>query len=249
MIRLSRRLLIGILLLLALFLLRFQWLPPMAAWLDVSRPRLPVDYVIPLPGGNDTRPFAVAALVRSGLARQAAVVVSVSTPDNRDGVVEPMHEVTRNVLLKRGVAESKILMLRGTSDCTYTDVQVIASIWEHDARATVAIVTDPAHTRRARWAVNRALPTYADRVCVIAAFNDLYDENTWWQSDAGLALTLTEYLKLGYYGLVYSTGGQRLAAIITVIMLCGLGIRWCYHRHIVPTAMAAGNAAVDAPAK
>ena len=45
-------------------------LPPVAQFLDVSEPPRPVDHVLVLNGDPNTRPFAAAALVKAGLARE-----------------------------------------------------------------------------------------------------------------------------------------------------------------------------------
>ena len=158
----------SVLALLALYLLRFQWLPPIATWLNVSDPRLPVDYVIPLPGGNDTRPFAAAALVRAGLADRAAILINPTTPDVSDQIVLPMHQVTQRVLRLRGVPEDDILLLRGVSESTFSDIQIIGGLIEQQPNATIAIVTSPSHTRRVRWTINQILPQFRNQVCVIA---------------------------------------------------------------------------------
>lgn len=218
-----RRMVIGTLLLVALYLGRTIWLPPIASWLDVSQPRLPVDVAIPLPGGNDDRPFAVAALVRSGLAQQAGVLVNEMTPNVIHGVVAPMHEVTREVLVRRGVAAEDILMLEGTSNSTFSDVQIIGELLRQRPNATIAIVTAPSHTRRVRWTVDQILPSCRGQVCVIATYNDTYDERIWWRSEQGLQATVSEYLKLVFYWLKYSSTRQR-AVLLGIILLAVMAI-------------------------
>lgn len=47
-------------------------LPTLARWLDVGVAPQPADYLFVLPGGEDTRPFVAAALVKAGYARGPA---------------------------------------------------------------------------------------------------------------------------------------------------------------------------------
>ncbi len=217
--RIRRILLSLVVVLIALYLLRFQWLPPIAGWLNVSEPRLPVDYVIPLPGGNDTRPFAAAALVRAKLAKRVAIVVNQMTPNVRDQIVLPMHQVSKQVLILRGVPQDDVLMLSGTSDSTFSDIQIIGGLFRQEPSATIAIVTSAAHTRRVRWTVNQLLPQFRQQVCLIATYNDLYDERIWWQDQGGLHEILSEYLKLVFYVLRYSSPGQRTIAGVMISLV------------------------------
>jgi uncharacterized SAM-binding protein YcdF (DUF218 family) len=219
-----KRLLLGLLALLALlYLTRYQWLPPIAAWLNRSAPQLPVDYVIPLPGGNDDRPFAAAALVKAGHAQRVGILVNELTPDVANGVALPMHQVTERVLRLRGVAAESILTLPGTSNSTYSDVQIIGQLLARKPNATIALVTSTSHTRRVRWSVDHILPRYRDQICVIGTINDHYDESRWWQSDLGLKATLGEYAKLVFYWLHYSSSRQR--AVVFAIILA-IVIAW-----------------------
>jgi uncharacterized SAM-binding protein YcdF (DUF218 family) len=220
----GRRILLGsVAVVLALYLLRFHWLPPIASWLNVSEPRLPVDYVIPLPGGNDTRPFAAAALVRAGLADRAAVLINPATPDVSAQIALPMHQVTHQVLQLRGVPEDDILLLRGVSDSTFSDIQIIAGLIEREPNATIAIVTSPSHTRRVRWTISQILPQCGNQVCVIATFNDHFDQRIWWQDQGAMHEILSEYLKLGYYLMKYSSLRLRAGfAVLTLIVIAVL---------------------------
>ncbi len=235
----GRRVLGGLLALAVLmYLARFAWLPPIAAWLNVSDPQLPVDFVVPLPGGNDDRPFAAAALIRSGLAAEVGVLVNELTPHVADGLVRPMHEVTREVLMRRGVSAEAILMLEGTSNSTFSDIQIIGQLFAKQPNATIAIVTAPSHTRRVRWSVDRILPGYRDQVCVIATFNDSFDEQIWWRSDQGLQVILSEYLKLIFYWLAYSSSIQRAVVVGTILVTMVLA--WlAFHRQSRPSTSAA----------
>ena len=225
-----RRWAVGVLVLVTvLYTARYRWLPPLADWLNVSdASMMPVDIVVPLPGGNDDRPFAAAALVRAGLADQVGVLVNELTPNVAEGVVRPMHEVTREVLILRGVPNQDILMLPGTSNSTFSDIQLIGELLRRGPNATIAIVTAPSHTRRVRWTVDRTLPTCRDRVCVVATFNDTYDARIWWRSQHGLQATVSEYLKLIFYWLVYSSPLQRVfavAALTATPLLCWWFVR------------------------
>ncbi len=76
-------------------------------FLDVSSAGdWPVDYVVPLPGDDNTRTLAAAALFRHGYAHQVAVLQGVPSPFEADGVLPAGAEITRRVLIARGVGEA-----------------------------------------------------------------------------------------------------------------------------------------------
>ncbi|QDS87586.1 hypothetical protein EC9_17650 [Rosistilla ulvae] len=183
-----------------------------ANWLDVTDPRLPADYVVVLPGGPESRTFAAVAILREGLADKTAILRNPSSSAVQEGLSLPTHELTHRIFQKRGIAEERMIFLDGESRTTHSDLELIGSILESDPEATIAIVTNRYHTRRARWA---AASIYGDKLesfCFIGAPTDAFDWDVWWQSPQGTELVLAEYLKLGYYLAVYSTTMQRVAA-------------------------------------
>ena len=99
----SRRWLVA--LLLAVVVLAACWaayprlLRAAASWLDVGQRPHKADYVMLLNGGENSRPFAAAALVKGHWARRVLVAETAASPEVIDGIVPPYHEINRRVLL------------------------------------------------------------------------------------------------------------------------------------------------------
>lgn len=196
-----------------------------AAWLDVGcRPR-PADYVMVLGGGENTRPFAAAALVKAGLARRALVAEIVPTPESRDGIAPPAHEVNRQVLLKRGVAAADVVILPGAAATTYDEALALAAFLDGRPSARVLVVTNDFHTRRSRWIFSRVLGDRAGRVSIVSSPTDEFSLDYWWRSAIGFQIIAGEYLKLAFYAARYGHLGYWLAACAALALTVRLARR------------------------
>ena len=207
-----------------LYLARARLLPAAARWLDVGVRPHRAEYVMVLPGDEQTRPFVAAALVKAGLARRVLVPKPVASRQAEDGIVPPTHEIIRRVLRHRGVPEEDIVLLDGRTSSTFGDMQALAAFLEASPKASVAsvtIVTNDYHTRRARWVLARVLGDRSRHVAFISAPTDDFQADNWWQADAGFMAIAGEYLKLAYYAARYGQLRYWAAACaaLTVIAL------------------------------
>ncbi|QDV68256.1 hypothetical protein Poly24_19650 [Rosistilla carotiformis] len=220
---------VGLLLLLLIGLLwasHAYLLREFANVLDATDPHFPADYVVVLPGGPETRTFAAVVILREGLAAKTAILRNPDSSAVDEGLSLPTHVVTQRILQKRGIADDRMLFLDGESRTTYSDLQLIDSIFDNEPEATIAIVTNRFHTRRARWAAANLYGDKLDQFCFVGTPSDAFLWDTWWESPQGLEMILAEYLKLVYYIVKYSTTMQRvtavaivLAAIVMVVLL------------------------------
>ncbi len=181
-------------------------LPPLAHYVDVSEPPRPVDYALVLNGAPDARPFAAAALVKAGLAREVLLTrqqLTLESANVQDGVLPSELELTRRVLAARGVPPAAVRVLPGEIGSTFDEARALAGFLAEHPDATAAVVTHGFHTRRARWAVRRALGDAAERVSFVGIPCDGVDVETWWRSSAGWWVYASEYAKLLYYRVRY----------------------------------------------
>lgn len=214
MLRLRRLLLICLASFVILFVFHKTWLRSAANWLDVSDARFPADYVVILPGGANTRVFAAAAIAKANLVENLIVIENLASPDVADGVRSPNHEITKRVLLSRGVSADRIITLSGESSTTFSDVQMLGDFLADKADATVAVVTNRYHTRRARWTMHRVLGARANQFSYVPIPDDAFDWNNWWKSDIGARAITSEYLKLAYYVVQASSLTMRALAVV-----------------------------------
>lgn len=209
------------------FICSDSMLPPLADWLDTSDPRLPATCVLALPGGNNTRTLAAAALVNARLCRKAILIQNEAAPDVSDGDALASHEVARRVLEKRGVPPDKIRVLRGVSGSTQSDAKIASQIWNEDPDTTLLVVTNSHHVRRAEMAFKTQLSEERfARVSFVGAPEDRYAVDSWWQTEAGLQMVTSEYLKLAFYA-ARQTNKLHMVTLITVaIVLAFVRHRW-----------------------
>jgi uncharacterized SAM-binding protein YcdF (DUF218 family) len=187
-----------------------DWLlPPLAAWLDVGEPPLRVDYVMVLPGDENSRPFVAAAWFRAGLADRVLIPVTVTGPDVDDGISLATDEILRQVLVRRGVPPDRIVTLPGASNSTWNDAQALGRFLASLPPATrVAVVTSDYHTRRARWSFRRAVPEFRNQIRFASAPTDRYDPARWWHCRTGFMAIASEYVKF----LAYAASDARVLA-------------------------------------
>ena len=192
-----------------------------ARWLDVGeRPRR-ADYVMVLNGGEDTRPFAAAALVKAGWAPRVLVAEVAPTPVVLDGIMLPSHEIDREILQKRGVRADHITILPGQAATTYDEALALAVFLRDRPEARVLVVTNEFHTRRSRWIFARVLGDRAGHVSFVSAPTDEYPIDGWWRSQLGFEAIVSEYPKLVFYAARYGYLGWWLAACAMLTVVAG----------------------------
>ncbi len=206
-----------------LWLARAPLLAGAARFLDVSEPPHAVDFVLILGGGTETRPFAAAALVRAGLARRVLLSRVRRSPDQEDEITLTEADLTRRILLARGVPDGALATLPDEVDSTRDEARSLARFLDAEPSATVAIVTNPSHTRRARMLFRRALGQRMSQVHFVAAPDDDFGPDDWWRHEGGVATYATEYVKLVFYGLTGERSWQA-TAILVVVLLAALAV-------------------------
>ncbi len=212
--------LVGVLAL--LYALRAHLLPLAAYWLDVGEKPRQADYVLVLGGDGNARPFAAAAFLKAGLARQALVCCPAPSADVEDGILPPDGELAVEVLSSRGIAPENIVRLGKEVGSTHDEARALASflVWHPGAR--VLVPTSDFHTRRARWVFRRILGRQADHVTFVSLPSDGFRMETWWRTDQGFSAIVSENLKFAFYLVRYGRLPYALAAA---------GIAWVIFAH------------------
>ena len=189
-----------------------QLLRAMGNWLDVGgRPR-PAQFVMVLNGDEETRTLVADVLVKAGFARDVLVTEVAIARQKTELAFPPSHEISREVLLKRGIPAGDITILPAAATTTYDEAQALRAFLRDRPQTTVLVVTSDYHTRRSRWVFARALGPRAGQVAFVSAPSDDFRRDFWWQDEAGLVAVLSEYLKFAFYLVYYGYGGYWLAA-------------------------------------
>lgn len=207
---------LGIVLAAVFYAARGVVLPPLAGWLDVGERPSRVDYVLPLPGDATTRAVAAAVAVQDGIAGRVLVLETAIGPEVEDQILPPDHEIVTAVLRRLGVPADRIEVLHGRTATTFTDVQRIRAFLEEHPQATLAVVTNDYHSRRARWALARVAGPESKRIHWLTAPSDDFEMDRWWQNADGFRIVVAENLSLIAYGFCYGTLGAWLLAVVGI---------------------------------
>ena len=209
-----------------LWLVHAPLLRSLGAWLDVGETPRPVRYVVILAGDEFTRPFAGAALLRTGFAREALLINAKAGPEESDGLRRSTATIAKAVLLARDVPPSAIVELEGRSNSTFGDAGLVAEYLRRHSEGDVAILTSHYHTRRSRWVFRRVLGAQFDRVHFVSCPTDGFELDDWWRSKTGVASVGSEYMKWAIYMFLYGEGLAYAAGAV------GLGIvaAWVWRR-------------------
>lgn len=195
-------------------------------WLDVGVAPEPADYVMPLGGDENIRPFAAAKLIRADKASKAIIADIRPTADAEAGLTPSTHTMMRRVLVHYGTAAEDIVTIGKACNSTYDEAQALAGFLEHRPTTRVIVITGHYHTRRTRWAFNRVLADRAGQVSFASAPAHTFRLSTWWQNEKGAELVVGEYLKLAYYSYRFGWAGYW-----TAICLVLLWIAWRYRKN------------------
>ena len=191
------------LLVLAGYVLRAPLLTGMArAWI-VNEPLSRADVLVVLGGGPDTRPFEAARLFHLGLAPRILLMNPRPSPSTQLGLIPTEAEISRSILLKKGVPPSDIFITTDLVTNSY-DESVAFRNWARTNGVTRAIIpTDIFHTRRVRWLYGKELKGTGIRLEIEAVPVHEYSVSNWWQREQGVIAFQNEVLKYTYYRLKY----------------------------------------------
>jgi uncharacterized SAM-binding protein YcdF (DUF218 family) len=221
-------LLAPIALLALLYLARQAWLPALARWLDVGEePQLgEYDCAMVLSGEDNVRPFAGAALYKTGFVRHV-LLANIAPQPGADPVFSPPgHDVSRRILLLRGVSASDIQVTGEPCESTFDEAQVLAGVLDESPGLRVLVVTSDCHTRRARWIFHRVLGARAAQTTFVSVPVESVPPDRWWRSEVGFLVITSEYVKLLLYGFRYGNLGYWTAGSIVGLLGAYLAVRY-----------------------
>lgn len=196
---------IGLIVGLGIYLLRSRLLTTLARVLIVDDVLQPAEIIYILNGEVNTRPFHAAKLFKQGLAPQIVIPREEDGPASEIKLYPNGTDVSVEVLVKLGVPRDKITVIEieGGVTSTHDEAQVLLDdVKKHDIQ-DVIIVTSAFHTRRSRWIIQKILTDTNVHIQMSAAPQWKFDETNWWREERGLLMLANEYLKFGYYLVIY----------------------------------------------
>jgi uncharacterized SAM-binding protein YcdF (DUF218 family) len=212
----SRVLLGGLALLLLLYVARAKVLPLVGSFLDIGGRPVKTDFVMILNGDAETRPFVAAALMRKGFAEDALVATVPQSERAQRAGWKSQDQLVRAVLQHGGISAERIHTL-GAVENTFQEAQALGRFLQSHPGATVTVVTNDYHSRRARWVIRRVLESGNSRVHFVTAPTNGFNQSNWWLFETGLVLYVTEYGKLMFYLARYGNLIWWTAALAVVL--------------------------------
>jgi uncharacterized SAM-binding protein YcdF (DUF218 family) len=195
--RLARGLLVLATLALAVYLSRPLWLTAIGSFLVQEDPLEKADVAIVLAGdGYGHRLMKAVELVRLGYAKQ----VLVDGPFTAYGYDEA--EMAVGYAIKQGVPREILVPVSMRVRSTVAEAGAIDAELRKRGLASALVVTSNFHTRRAR-AVFRKYGSPGIRYAVIAARDEDFAPENWWQSRDAQKVLFFEYAKLVAWWLGY----------------------------------------------
>ena len=169
-------------------------------FLIVSDPLAPADAILVLGGGARSRAEEGARLYDDGYA---PLVVVTNSPIDVPGIRSSYVNLMKSEMLWQGVPEDHIVAAPELVTTTYEEALAVRQLAETRGWHSLIVVTDPYHTRRARWIFRQVFADTTVTVIMRPVRHHSYTANTWWQNRYGLMQTWIEYPKLILYLLGY----------------------------------------------
>lgn len=191
----------------AAYVARARLLTGLAHLLTVDTVGPAADYIVPLGGGTDTRPFVAAALYKSQVAPKVLIFEYASSEVIGMGLVLSQTELYRRVLEFEGLPHAAIQVIPGEVHDTWEEALAVRTVLPRRQPTRLVVVTSPEHTRRALWAFQKVFAGMPVDVRMAPARHLTFDETNWWRDDEGVLVYLHEYLKLPYYWARYTFQG------------------------------------------
>ncbi len=187
----------GVLLLFIAFLARTWLLTGLGEFLTVEDRLERADVIFVLAGEAVLRSSKAVELYRAGLARKIVIPRPEDPPPHALSIVPNVTDLATAVMQRSGVPGSAIVVLTtpGGSTSTIEDTQMFRVYAGRSGVQRAIVVTSQFHTRRARWAMRKALSGTGIEFRMASAEDPRFDESNWWQSEAGMLALVEEYLK------------------------------------------------------
>jgi uncharacterized SAM-binding protein YcdF (DUF218 family) len=175
------------------------WLPLLGYWLAMRPNPQPAD-AIAVFGGNHERTLLATELYRQGFAPEVWQTGWSIEDSQQAGITG---DANRELL---ATVPPDALMLVET-ESTWEDAQVMVHLAREQNAASIVVITNWFHSRRALCSLHKQQAGAPLRVYYApVAQEDAVPGSTpanWWQSREGRRLVRSEYIKMGYYALRY----------------------------------------------
>jgi uncharacterized SAM-binding protein YcdF (DUF218 family) len=188
--------------LLAIYLLRVPILVGIARGVEVEHELAPSGAILLLNGDGKymARAERAAELYHRGLAPRILIARSENPPAAWAGFYPNDTDVNVEVLRREGVPDSsvRVLTVPGGVTSTTDEGLILAAYLRRNPADRVTVVTTEFHTRRARWAIERAMGDVDVEIRMAGARDPRFHAGNWWRSEPGMLAYFEEYMKFAH---------------------------------------------------
>jgi uncharacterized SAM-binding protein YcdF (DUF218 family) len=166
----------------------------------------PADAICVLAGTRIERPLEAADLYLKGWAPRLVLTEEVPDPGaaalKQRGIDVPTNAHTaRDVMIKLGVPATAVEIVSPIDNGTVHEANTLRQVCVSRKWKRIIVVTSKFHTRRAGFAVRRALKDSGVDVVMRGSTYDRADPHHWWRTRTDVRWTASESLKLLAYAL------------------------------------------------
>lgn len=200
--RLTRVLIVGILLLAVIYLARVPILRGIGNLLIVEDTTQPVDAAFILSGSVMERSREAMEVYKLDTDLLICMGETISADLEAYGAIRTDAELAQQALLNMGADSADIRVLkRGTS--TYEESEEILGYSVAEDFKRIMIISSKFHTRRIQSVFRKKFREKGVEVIIRGADPIDYETDTWWLEESGMIFVTNEYLKLLYYAYKY----------------------------------------------
>ena len=185
---------LGLLLLIAV-VARTYWLPLFSRALIATQEAVPADAIVVLAGGSGSREELAVTLFEKGYA--PALVSSGEAP-HLPGFRTSLAGLSADYMVSLGAPRDAMILLPDTAG-TRDEALACLQLAQENGLASLLVITDNYHTRRARLAFGKVFDGSGVRIVLVGAEPEWFSVNTWWTQERSLLAVLDEYSKLAFY--------------------------------------------------
>ena len=190
---------IGLLVLLLLFLFRFEILRAAGRYLISEDKPCKVQAIFILAGGPKDRAGEALRLYRMGLSRRL-VCSGGSIPQDLEALGLPYceAEISAKYLIRAG-ADSSVTDIIKKGSSTLEESEIILDYCLAKGLDSIMVLSHRFHTRRIHYFFERPFHEAGIYLNIHGAPSSQYNEQRWWENEYGLLMVNNEYVKLLYY--------------------------------------------------
>ena len=172
-----------------------------AKFFSVNNATPGADVIVVLSGGKDTRIPQALKLFEEGYAPEI-LLTDEKKRNIRFSHLFPTNEMIAEAMieeLEMSVPISTIQSQKGGATSTFDEAYDLLKLSENKMYRHLILVTDAFHTRRAYHAFQSVFEETDINIEMSAVSNEIFNEETWWESDQGISAYILESIKYPVY--------------------------------------------------